>query len=37
MIKQITCEKQNFGNWKLNLEIGILKDYLKMKILKIYK
>ena len=24
------CEKWNFGNWKLNLEIGILKNYLKM-------
>ena len=25
------------GNWELNLEIGILKNYLKMKILKIHK
>ena len=26
------CEKWNFGNWKLNLEIGILKNYLKMRV-----
>ena len=23
------CENWNFGNWKLNLEIRILKNYLK--------
>ena len=30
------CENW-FGNWKLNSEIGILKNYLKMKIIKINK
>ena len=25
----------NFGNWKLNSEIGILKNYLKIEVLKI--
>ena len=25
------CENWNFGNQKLNLEIGILKNYLKME------
>ena len=24
-------ENQNFENWELNLEIGILKNYLKME------
>ena len=27
-------ENWNFRNWKLNLEIKILKNYFKMKILK---
>ena len=31
------CENWNFRNWESNLEIGILKNYLKMKILKINK
>ena len=26
-----TCENWNFGIWKLNLEIGNLKNYLEMK------
>ena len=25
------CENWNFENWELNLEIGILKNYLKME------
>ena len=29
------CENWNFGNWKLNSEIGILKNYLKIEVLKI--
>ena len=28
------CEKWNFGNWKLNLEIGILENYLEMEFFK---
>ena len=28
------CENWNFGNWKLNLEIGILKNYLKIEFKK---
>ena len=30
-------ENWNFENWELNLEIGILKNYLKMDFLKINK
>ena len=30
----ITYENWNFGNWELNLEIGILKNYLKMEFKK---
>ena len=26
------CENWNFGNWKLNLKIGILRNYLKMEL-----
>ena len=28
------CEIWNFGNWKLNSEIGILKNYLNMEFYK---
>ena len=29
------CENWNFGNWKLNSEIRILQNYLKIEVLKI--
>ena len=34
---KLNYENWNFGNWKLNSEIEILKNYLKMKVLKINK
>ena len=37
MFKRMNVNSEIFLDWKLNLEIGILKNYLKEKILKINK
>ena len=31
------CENWDFGNWELDLEVRILKDYLKIEFKKINK